>query len=89
MGKDAMADKAQTPYPAVGSPACAELDRFLRREEVSRLTGKSCSAIYRDMAEGRFPKAVKIGHGPTAAVAWLASEIAAWQRARIAESRAA
>jgi len=84
-----MTTKPHLLQTAALAPANAEPDRFMRRPEVERITGKSCSAIYRDMAEGRFPKAVKIGRGPTASVAWLASEIAAWQRARVEESRAA
>jgi predicted DNA-binding transcriptional regulator AlpA len=38
--------------------------------------------IYLLMLEGKFPRPVKIGRSK--AVAWLASEIAAWQRQRVA-----
>lgn len=56
--------------------------RFLRRPAVSALTGLPESTLYALMAEGRFPKSVKIG--PRAS-AWLESEVIAWQEARLAE----
>ena len=59
------------------------LEQFLRREKVEELTGLSRSAIYAGMQSGRFPKTIRIGK---AAVAWRASDIAAWQTARIAEA---
>lgn len=59
------------------------VQNILRRRKVEEATGLSRSSIYEEMAEGRFPKPVKIGAGR--AVGWLESEIAAWQRARIAE----
>ncbi len=58
------------------------LDRFLRLPEVKRIVGLSTSTIYEKMALGKFPKPVPLSGG---AVAWLESEIVAWQRARIAE----
>jgi integrase len=42
-----------------------------------------CNSIYQQMAEGTFPKPVKIADG---AVAWPASKIAQWQKARIQAS---
>jgi prophage regulatory protein len=51
------------------------INRLLRRQEVEALTGVSCSAIYRWMADGAFPKPVKLG---TRKVAWRESDIAAW-----------
>lgn len=61
------------------------VDTFLRLEEVKRATGLGRSTIYVLMTETppRFPRPVKINGGR--AVAWLGSEISAWQKARIAE----
>ena len=56
--------------------------RLLRRRDVEALTGLRCSTLYDLMAAGRFPKPVSIG---PRAVAWVDTEIAEWQEARIAE----
>jgi len=63
----------------------ADVDTFLRLDEVRRATGLSRSTIYELISTQppRFPKPVKILHGGKA-VAWIASEVCAWQRARIA-----
>ncbi len=58
------------------------LKRFLRRHEVTRVTGLSCSTLYDEMAAGRFPKPFRITANR---VGWLESEIADWQKARLAE----
>ena len=57
-------------------------DRILRRPEVEQWTGLSRSTIYAMMAEGAFPKPVKLGKR---AVGWPARTIADWieSRARI------
>jgi prophage regulatory protein len=57
------------------------LDEMLRLPRVCQVTGKSARQIYREIAAAKFPKPVKDGTRS----AWLASEIAEWQRARIAE----
>lgn len=60
------------------SPSAPE--QFVRLPELKVLTGfKATSTIYREMAAGRLPSPVKIG---VRAVAWRASEIAAWQATR-------
>ena len=56
--------------------------RLLRRPEVESLTGLSRSRIYAKMDSGTFPRPVKTG---PRAVCWVESEIADWQRQRIAE----
>ena len=61
------------------------LEQFLRRDEVQKLTGLSRSAIYAGMRAGTFPSIIRIGK---CAVAWRASDIEAWQAARIAGTRA-
>ena len=58
--------------------------RFLRISEVQARTGLSRSTIYAWSAEGRFPAPVRLGGR---AVGWIESEIDAWLRERIAESR--
>ena len=62
------------------------IETFLRLDDVKRATGLGRSTIYDLMAEDppRFPRPVKIGGERAKAVAWLASEISAWQRERVA-----
>lgn len=55
---------------------------FLRRPEVERRTGLSCSTLYELMAQGAFPKPVPLG---PKSVGWRESEVWAWQQGRIAE----
>ena len=50
-------------------------DRLLRRPEVETMTGLSCSAIYRLMDEGKFPRPKKIGPH---AVRWPLFDIRHW-----------
>jgi prophage regulatory protein len=57
-----------------------EAENFFRLPTVEMKTGKSRSEIYADMAEGKFPKPVRIGER---AVAWRESEIASWQQQRV------
>jgi prophage regulatory protein len=57
------------------------LDEMLRLPRVCAVTGKSARQIYREIKAAKFPRPVKDGSRS----AWLASEIADWQRARIAE----
>jgi prophage regulatory protein len=63
------------------------VDTFLRLEAVKQASGLGRSTIYDLMAEDppRFPRPVKPGGENAKAVAWLASEVAAWQRKKIAE----
>ena len=58
--------------------------RILRISEVQARTGLSRSTIYAWSADGRFPAPVRLGGR---AVGWIESEIDAWLRERIAESR--
>ncbi|MGC9982168.1 MAG: AlpA family transcriptional regulator [Polyangia bacterium] len=60
--------------------------RLLRRRQVESLTGLKRSTIYQRLAEGTFPKQIRLG---PRSVGWLASEVEAWVQARIAESRPA
>jgi prophage regulatory protein len=65
----------------------AHIDTFLRLDAVKKATGLGRSTIYDLMAQEPpgFPRPVKPG-GPNAkAVAWVASEVSAWQRQKVAE----
>jgi prophage regulatory protein len=57
--------------------------RLIRLSEVMNLTGLARPTIYRAVAAGRFPAAVKIG----SATAWVAHEVESWIQSRITESR--
>ena len=56
---------------------------FLRRKDVERETGLSTSAIYSLMSKNEFPKPVPITQSQVPRVAWVESEIRAWQKAKI------
>ncbi len=52
---------------------------ILRRPEVERITGLSRSTLYAMMADGSFPKPVKLGKR---AVGWREVDIAVWLESR-------
>ncbi|MBZ6065291.1 AlpA family transcriptional regulator [Aeromonas schubertii] len=56
--------------------------RFIRVREVIQKTGLSKSSIYDLMAQGRFPKTVRLGGAR--AVAFIESEIDTWMAERVA-----
>ena len=60
------------------------MQRLMRRPDVQNVTGLSRSTIYAMMAEGTFPKPVKLGKR---AVAWREADVKAWLESR--ETRAA
>jgi prophage regulatory protein len=55
-----------------------------RLPKVKDETGLSRSAIYQRMADGNFPKSINLGGR---AVGWLASDIQAWIKSRLAATR--
>lgn len=57
-----------------------ENEVLMRRPAVEARTGLSRSTIYALMADEKFPKPVRIS---AKAVAWRASEVAAWINARV------
>ncbi|NTI22269.1 AlpA family phage regulatory protein [Rhizobium rhizogenes] len=57
------------------------MQNILRRADVEKVTGLRKTAIYKRVAEGSFPKPIKLTEK---AVGWLESEVEAWQTARIA-----
>jgi len=59
--------------------AAQQMSPLLRRKDVERETGLSRSAIYAQMAEGKFPRPYLIG---SRAVAWREWEINAWKASR-------
>jgi prophage regulatory protein len=54
-----------------------KVEPMLRRQALCALVGMSKSTIYKMMAEGKFPRPVRMG---PVLVAWRASDVAAWQR---------
>ena len=58
--------------------------RVLRLPRVQARTGLSRSTIYARVANGTFPKPVRLG---ARAVDWIESEVDAWIREQIAASR--
>ena len=56
--------------------------RFIKLRDVTKLTAKSRSSIYKAINEGKFPKSYPNGDR---AVAWLASDIDAWIDAQTAK----
>ena len=50
-------------------------DRLMRLEEVLEMCSISRSELYRQIADGRFPRPVKVG---LRAVRWYRSEVEAW-----------
>ncbi len=58
-------------------------NRIIKRPEVSDKTGISRSQIYSLIAEGKFPKQIRLGGGR--ASGWVESEIDQWIDDRILE----
>jgi prophage regulatory protein len=59
-------------------------DTILRLPAVRAATGLCRSTIYERISTGTFPKPIQLGGG---SVGWLSSEIEAWIRQRVYESR--
>ncbi|UJJ56836.1 MULTISPECIES: helix-turn-helix transcriptional regulator [Rhodanobacter] len=77
---------AKSTLPPEGSPITGthiptQHPRLLRLRDVLYRTGMSRSRVYAHMAEGQFPRLVKLGRSS----AWLESEIEAWIAAKIAQ----
>ena len=54
--------------------------RLIRIKEVQYRTGLGRSTIYRWMAQGKFPKSIRLGGQ---AVAWVEAELESWLADRI------
>ena len=57
------------------------LHKIIRGRDMRAVTGYSLDHIHELVRLGQFPKPVKLGER---ASGWLATEVAAWQRERIA-----
>jgi predicted DNA-binding transcriptional regulator AlpA len=79
------ADKTDVPAITIDG---MKLEHFLAIAQVEAATGLDAKLIYKKMAAGLFPRQVLIKAAPDAkkySARWLASEIIAWQQARIGE----
>ncbi|RWL14876.1 MAG: AlpA family phage regulatory protein [Mesorhizobium sp.] len=54
---------------------------ILRREEVEKRLGLSRASIYAMMAEGKFPKPIRLNER---AVGWVSAELDEWVEAKMA-----
>jgi prophage regulatory protein len=63
--------------------ATAQLETILRKPEVLRATGLSHGQLYRFIAAGTFPRALKLGKK---ASGWRLSEVSAWINSRPRET---
>ena len=63
---------------------CMDKQNLIRMSETMRRTGYGRAWIYKLIAQGSFPKPVKIG---SRSIAFVESEIDEWINQRIAESR--
>lgn len=66
------------------TPPTKPLQRFIKIEEVSRLTALSESQIYRKMKAGEFPTNIAIGANSKV---WLESEVIDWMNEKIEQHR--
>ncbi|MEO0426178.1 MAG: AlpA family transcriptional regulator [Pseudomonadota bacterium] len=74
----ATGDSRNNERPPKHYSEASSIDPILRRPDVERLTGLARSTIYARMAEGTFPKPIKLGGS---AVGWRQSAIAEWLEA--------
>ena len=67
----------------MSAPQHTKPESLIRLPEVMRRTGRGRTAIYTDMAAGKFPQSVSIG---PRAVAWPESAIDAWVSERVTQA---
>jgi prophage regulatory protein len=65
-----------------------QIERFYRLAAVETITGVRRTKINEMIAAGAFPRPVPLSDGGRA-IAWLESELIAWQCARIAKRKSA
>lgn len=65
--------------------------RIIRRLEIENRFGMGRSLLYKEMARGSFPSAIKLtsSTGKSGAAGWIESEVVQYFKDRIAESRPA
>lgn len=68
---------------SINNPVPKTNARLLRLPEVRELTGLPTSTIYAKIAEGTFPRQIKLS---ARSVAWDGSQIDSWISARLTES---
>jgi len=68
-------DQSRSPV----KPGRALPGQILKRQEVESLTRLSRSALYREMAEGNFPRPIRLTQR---SVGWVLSEVTAWIESR-------
>lgn len=63
--------------------------RIIRRLEIENRFGMGRSLLYKEMARGAFPSAIKLtsSTGRSGAAGWIESEVVQYFKDRIAESR--
>lgn len=66
-------------------PPDSGLRKFLRRPDVEAATGLPTATLYSLMQKGAFPRPINITPGR---VAWLESDVIAWQAERMADAKA-
>jgi prophage regulatory protein len=87
-GRPRKAAPAAPPVPEMApSQAAPAADRFLRIEDVNRVTSLSRSEIYRRIELNEFPPGIKLGAAQSSRVVWIEREVIAWMHERIAEWR--
>jgi prophage regulatory protein len=57
---------------------------LIRLAEVKRRTGLPTSTLYKEIAEGRFPRQVPIG---ARAVGWCSDEVETWIQSRVSKRK--
>ena len=74
----------------ISSEGIKPKNRFIRLQEVMRLTGYGRTSIYRKMEDGTFPKCLKLDGAPAEpnkfdcrAIAWIEDEVDQWIEDRI------
>lgn len=73
-------------FPPEVRAACADLPPLVPTERTLEWSGYSKPGWWKGMAEGRFPRPVKLGPNR---VAWLRSDLARWLASRVAVRTAA
>lgn len=58
------------------------VDQIHRRPAVTALTGLPRSSLYAAVADGQFPRPVRLGNGKSRSVGWRNSDLIAWLAAR-------
>ena len=55
--------------------------RYIKLDEVLKMTGRGRTATYKDIQLGKFPKQVKVGSSSL----WIESEVLEWMKEKAAK----